>query len=639
MNFFEAQDRARNRTWLLLALFAIALLSFICLSYLAALFIEIGMRAYHEETLPEGSIAEVLTDYHSTDKLLIVATAVSAIVALGTISRIIQLRGGGYAIVDALGGKLIVPAAATGKQRQLVNIVEEMALASGIPMPQLYVLPDRSINAFAAGTKINDSIIGVTEGAVEALDRDQMQGVIAHEFSHIFNGDTRINIRLIGVISGITIISLFGGHLMHMGFLFAVGSRSDWDRRHSGHPIGLVIVAAGAIICVVGAIGLLFGNLIRAAISRQREFLADASAVQFTRNPDGIAGALKKIGEKSGIIKNRHAPEYSHMYFASGVSLNLTNMLASHPPLATRIKRITQGRPLAEKSRPQQPDTGPSTKPRAAAPSVADILVAQIGTINAASLLHARKLRENTPARLNEAAEDPYCARALIYAMLLDRRDERLRDLQFAHLREHADTGVYDLTRRYADDIAKLGHGASLHLVQQLFAALRTLTEFQKRLFMENIAKLIDIDEKLELFEWCIQAAVLHLLFEDPRTAASNLASGADYCLVLSQLATAGNPDTAERCFAAAALEVGPDQSDMNYRRGAIDAQQMFAAAQRLSTLDAGKKQRFAKAAITAVVHDEHIGDEQEQLLRAFFMIIDCSLPVKLEVSRPPAVE
>ena len=636
MNFFEAQDRARGRTWLLLALFAAALASFIGLSYLAALVIEAGMGIYSDGRMPDAGIVRAIADSHSTDKLLIIATAVAAIVALGALSRIFQLRGGGYAIVDSLGGRLIVPAAATGKQRQLVNIVEEMAIASGIPMPQLYVLPDRSINAFAAGTRPNDAIIGVTEGAIAELDRDQMQGVIAHEFSHIFNGDTRINIRLIGVISGITIISLFGGQLMHFGYLAALGSSSWHNRdRGGGGLAGLGIVAAGALICLVGAVGLLCGNLIRSAISRQREFLADASAVQFTRNPNGIAGALKAIGEKSAIIKNRHAPEYSHMYFASGVSLNLVNLLASHPPLATRIERIMQGRPLPEK-KASKPAPAPADAPAAAkkaAPSIADILIAQIGTINAAALMHARTLRESTPERLIEAVEDPYCARAIIYAMLLDRKVERLRELQLAHLHQHADTGVHALTLKFADDIARLGRGESLHLLQLSFAALRSLTGFQRSMFLENMAKLIGIDEKVELFEWCIQAAVSHVLLGS-ESENSNLAQAADYCLALSQLASAGNPDTASSCFGAAAAAVAADCPDLSFQPGEIDAQQMFAAAQRLSTLEPGRKERFARAAIVAVAHDDHIGSGQEQLLRAFFMIIDCSLPARLEAGQ-----
>ena len=644
MNFFEAQDRARSRTWLLLLLFALALASFIILAYLAVLVIEIGSVAYHDSRLPEGGLLQEMIAAHSINKMMIVAGAVTAIVAIGAISRILQLRGGGYAIVDSLGGKLIVPAAATGKHRQLVNIVEEMAIASGIPMPQLYTLPDRSINAFAAGTRPNDAIIGVTEGAIEQLDRDQMQGVIAHEFSHIFNGDTRINIRLIGVISGITIISLLGGQLMYMGMI-ALGAspgRRSWDRdeRGGGSAVGIGIIAAGALICLVGSIGLLCGNLIRAAISRQREFLADASAVQFTRNPDGIAGALAKIGKKSGIISNRNAAEYAHMYFASGVSLNLVNMMASHPPLDTRIKRIMRGRPLTEKaSRPAAPP--PAATPAAgtasggAAGMFVDALIAQIGTVSAAALQQARRIREQTPAQLGEAAEDPYCARAMIYAMVLERKSAQFRQLQLDHLRDHADTGVYDLTVKLEADISKLDKSACLHLLQQSFAALRSLTAFQKNLFLENLAKLVEIDAQVELFEWCIQAAVSHLLLDDgdcPENA--NLAKAADYALMLSQLAGAGNPDTVDSCFAAAAAEVQADWPQLTRQKeDAIDSQQLFAAAQRLSTLDPGKKQRLVRAAIIAVAHDQQIATDQELLLRAFFMIIDCNLPLSLETA------
>jgi Zn-dependent protease with chaperone function len=218
----------------------------------------------------------------------------------------------------------------------LLNVVEEMALASGTPTPPVYLMDrEDGINAFAAGFSPNDAVIGVTRGTATRLDRDELQGVIAHEFSHILNGDMRLNLRLMGLLHGILIIGMLGYFILRMSF-FSQGRRRSRDGKD-----GVPIVVIGAGLAVIGFAGTFFGNLIKAAVSRQREFLADASAVQFTRHPDGIAGALKKIGgfAQGSSIENPNAPIASHMFFGRATS-GFNAMFATHPPLAERIRRV-----------------------------------------------------------------------------------------------------------------------------------------------------------------------------------------------------------------------------------------------------------------------------------------------------------
>ena len=249
-----------------------------------------------------------------TDPQLLVISVVGTLVIVGggSLNKMVQLRGGGQTVAEELGGRLLTAGTADPVERRLLNVVEEMAIASGTPTPPVYLMDrEDGINAFAAGFSPTDAVIGVTKGTATQLDRDELQGVIAHEFSHILNGDMRLNIRLMGLLHGILIIGMLGYFLLRLSFYTGGGRRS-----RSGKE-AIPIMAIGAGLAVIGFAGTFFGNLIKAAVSRQREFLADASAVQFTRQPDGLAGALKKIGGFSAgsSIENPNAPEASHMFF------------------------------------------------------------------------------------------------------------------------------------------------------------------------------------------------------------------------------------------------------------------------------------------------------------------------------------
>lgn len=326
MDFFEAQDVARRRTRLLVILFVAAVVLIILIIYIVVHYLR-GPR-------PGEVIDPVL--------LAVVAGGVVLLVGTGSGYRTLQLRRGGPAVAELLGGRRISPTTTDPAERRLVNVVEEMAIASHIPVPAIYVLDnEEGINAFAAGHSPTDAAVTVTHGTLQALTRDELQGVIAHEFSHIFNGDMRLNLRLMGLLFGILLLAVLGRILLYTGPRGAY--RGGTNRRGGG---GGQIVLIGLALLLVGYIGVFFGRLIQAAISRQREYLADAAAVQFTRNPQGIAGALKKIGaslEAGGPgaqIANAHAEEANHLFFARGIGGLATRLFASHPPLVERIRRI-----------------------------------------------------------------------------------------------------------------------------------------------------------------------------------------------------------------------------------------------------------------------------------------------------------
>ncbi|MDR1010912.1 MAG: M48 family metalloprotease [Opitutaceae bacterium] len=332
MNFFQAQDNARRKSGRLVFFYIAAVVAIIVTIYCVLVF---GLRFASQNSDDPEMFAAPLWQ---PDMFLGTAVVTIAIIGFGSLFKTLSLRSGGGVVARSAGGRLVPPNTGDPQCRRLVNIVEEMAIASGVRMPEVYVLPEAGINAFAAGYSPDDAAVAVTQGALDALTRDELQGVVAHEFSHILNGDMRLNIRLIGLLFGILLITLVGRVVMRLGF------SSDGRRSSSKDKGGSAIAFAllGLAIIIIGYVGVFFGRLIQAAVSRQREFLADASAVQFTRNPGGIAGALKKIGAAASgsRIENPHATETSHMYFANALRSSFGGLLATHPPLIDRIKAI-----------------------------------------------------------------------------------------------------------------------------------------------------------------------------------------------------------------------------------------------------------------------------------------------------------
>src|SRR5439155_355688 len=317
VTFFEHQTRARRSTSLLVVLFALAVVGVVlAVNLVVPLALYVGARGF----------------FTPSPGLYVTLTVVTlAVIGIRTLVGVLQMRGCGDAVAQLAGGVRVERGTRDADERRLLNVVDEMAIASGVSVPHVYVLRgERGINAFAAGYSPNEAVVAVTEGTARTLTRDELQGVVAHEFSHVLNGDMRLSVQMIGVLAGILFIGEVGNFLLR--------ARSGGDDRRSGG--GIVFV--GAALLIIGYAGLFFGRLIKAAVSRQREFLADASSVQFTRNPEGIAGALATIsaGPGSSLVANRRAETLSHMFFATGVSMWFESLFATHPPLLERIARI-----------------------------------------------------------------------------------------------------------------------------------------------------------------------------------------------------------------------------------------------------------------------------------------------------------
>jgi len=638
-DFFQRQDIARRNTTRLVVLFILSVLA-IMVSIDLLLAATMGYLGRDPET---GAIDWTLAADPQLVALSVVGTLI--VVGGGSLFKIAQLRGGGRVVAEELGGRRLNPDTAVPSEEQLLNVVEEMAIASGTPAPPVYLLDNEDgINAFAAGFTPEDAVIGVTRGTAERLTRDELQGVIAHEFSHILNGDMRLNIRLIGLLHGILIIGILGYFILRMAAFSSYGRRRS---RREGNP--LPFLALGAGLAAIGFFGTFFGNLIKAALSRQREFLADASAVQFTRHSEGIAGALKKIGGASAgsSIQNPNAPEASHMFFGRATS-GFSAMFSTHPPLSERIRRIE---PSWDGTFPAlAPPTARAVASSPAAAGVAGFAAAgnldrdlrqpmvsvldHIGQPTEAHIQYAARLVEGLPSPIISAAREPYGARAVIYALLLD-REAAPRQIQLTHLSAAADGGVYRETLRLAPLIQKLDVRTRLPLLDIALPALRALTPVQYQLFKQNVAELVQADDTIDLFEWSLQRILLHNLetqhskVKPARVRHSSLAPLQPHCeLLLSMLAHAGHKDAgaAQRAFEQARQILKLPQARLRRAEecglGALDAA--------LATLEEAApqvKRQILRAAVACIAADQTVTVAETELLRATSASLGCPMP------------
>ena len=336
MNFFEQQDLAQRNTKRLVFLLCLAVISLIAITTLMFSIAFYYMEQNTQSTLANTGLWQGITQNMSWEMFAGISATVCAVILAGSFYKLIQLSSGGRAVAEALGGRPLNVINANADEKKILNVVEEMAIASGTPAPPVYLIEDEAINAFAAGHTPQDAVIGVTRGCIRLLTRDELQGVIAHEFSHIFHGDMRLNLRLVALLNGILLLGLIGEFLLRSS-----GHRRAFSSSKEKSPVAIMGLGLGLVI--IGYTGTFFGKLIKAAVSRQREFLADASAVKFTRNPDGIGGALKKLGGYVGgsQMDVANASEFSHLFFGEGTGTSsFFNALATHPPLEDRIKRI-----------------------------------------------------------------------------------------------------------------------------------------------------------------------------------------------------------------------------------------------------------------------------------------------------------
>lgn len=637
MDFFGAQENARRKTWRLGALFAAAVLSLVLLTNVLVAVVYASATGYAQ---PDRTGLGAMLAALPIEYWLWITFGVLGMVALASLYKYAQVRGGGRAVAESLGGRLLSQTTTDLKERRLLNVVEEMAIASGIPVPPVYVIEEPSINAFAAGFSPQDAVIGVNRGTLEYLDRDELQGVVGHEFSHILNGDTRINLRLIAVLHGILFIGLVGRGLLH-----GVG-RGAARRRTSGASGGAPVLALGLGLLVIGYAGTFFGNVIKAAVSRQREFLADAASVQFTRNPRGIAGALRKIGGlgAGSAMTTAAAGEASHMFFGQVGRVFMNGLLSTHPPLERRIKAVDprwNGQfPVVTPVAVDAAGSGAAdaavsgfTAATSTAAATPDQVADAVGRLDDAALEGAQRLIGGLPAILHEAAHDPFSARALMYALVVD-EPATYRQYQLEHLYAHAERGMLQELDRLQAPLAALDEVARLSLVDMAIPALKELSAQQYRTFIGNLVELIKVDRRIDLMEWVLHRVLLRHLrphFESVRAPAARhgdlAALGDQAAVLLSTLAREGTDGGAGAAdaFAAGMRQIGMSGSligddDPNFAR----LNRALADLQQLKPL---VKPQLVKACAATVLHDAIVTPRQAALLRGVAASLDCPLP------------
>lgn len=636
MNFFESQDRAHKKTTLLVVLFVLAVIALILM---ANVLVMVVFGLIGSEQLQNGGTLIRQMDWKT---FAAVGAGVSVVVVAGSLYKIVALSAGGKVVAESLGGQLIPPNSQDMNQRKLLNIVEEMAIASGTPAPPVYLLAgEHGINAFAAGFSPRDAVIGVSQGAIDHLNREQLQGVIAHEFSHIFNGDMRLNIRLMGALNGILVLGMLGYYLLY--------SSSLSGRRRGNSKDGGGILALAVGLMVIGFAGTFFGALIKASVSRQREYLADASAVQFTRNPNGIAGALKRIGglAAGSTIENPGAPEVSHAFFAQGISGAMQWLAATHPPLEKRILRIDpQWDGKYDSS--DQPETARDDRQTGQAhreTSRADVVAAgaavvgvmtamdHIGNPQPEAVDYARSLLLELPLLIKEAARDPYGARALVYSMALD-KGQAVRAKQMKCLQDLADPGVYALTLKLMPQMNDLDIKFRLPIIDIAIPAIKQLSLSQYSTFKRNLIALIQMDSRVDLMEWSLQKILFRHLdgqffkqapvkarYSNPESLKKEME------IVLSMMAHAGaqNPTGAEGAFGAAVQML--DSSGLRLLlKEQIRIVDLDMALENLDRLKPSAKSRFLKACVASIWHDQRATSVEIELLRAFSSVLDCPM-------------
>jgi len=634
MNFFQQQDQARKQSRWLIIVFMLAVVAIVLAINLIVL-LAVGMTSIETEGVPEIGM-QMITG--NLPLLSGTAIATISVIGLASLFKSASLRGGGGKVARELGGTLVDSDTRDTKRRRLRNVVEEIALASGVPVPEIYVLEQEAgINAFAAGFTPADAAVAVTRGALEKLSRDELQGVIAHEFSHILNGDMRINIRLMGTLFGILLVALIGRRvLIHSHF----AGRSSRDKN------GAVVLLIAFGLMAVGYVGLFFGRWIKAAVSRQREYLADASAVQFTRDPDGISGALKKIAVYSdGSYLNADTEEVSHMLFGDGQKMM---MFSTHPPLHERIGRIDpsfrpeeldrlaakiqRDRIRAEKSEARKAkQAGESNRGMFDADSIID----QIGKPDWDRILAAGVIAASIPDNINQAAHSTEWAPEVLFYTLLG-RDSAVREQQLLLIAQKMGSDSEAQVSALLDAGGLPLAEQRLPLLEMSFPALkRRPPEYVGRV-LETVTDLIEADGHIDVFEYLLARVIKQHLWESQNPNAVKLAGrkSLQACLnealdVMAILAAHGHGEeiAARSAFNAGVVGLGLDaNTPMPGSENWILT--MDRALQKLDQLKSAEKEKVVRAMIEVVLHDGELVPSELELLRVSCELIHVPMPL-----------
>jgi Zn-dependent protease with chaperone function len=635
MDFFAQQARVRGSSRRLVALFALAVIA-IVVAIDAVVWLAMGQHP------ADGSPAPSNLPLLATTTVVVLAG-----IGLSSLFRIMSLTGGGKKVAEGLGAVPVPLDTRDPVLRQLRNVIEEVAIAAGVSVPDIYLMPDEpGINAFAAGYSASDAAICVTRGCLEQLSRDELQGVIAHEFSHVLNGDMRLNIRLMGLLFGIMVLAIVGQRVIWFG-----GGRSN--RRDGG---GDQVWMIGLALIVVGYIGYFFARLIQAAVARSRESLADASAVQFTRQTDGIAGALKKIAvlSEGSTLQAANKQEVAHMLFGEAGRFNA--LFATHPPLLQRIRALEpafreeelvqlaasmlraaeapprhmpEGKAAALSGVPgmQLPPVLPTVSTGAAAVSRAAVTPA---------LQRAAANQSTIPNALTSAVQQPESALVVMLALALSPEAE----LQRAQWRIVADAfgdDVQQSVRARAGELATLSPMARLPLVSLAFPALKQLPEGRQQSLLRALDGLVNVDGRVDLNEYCLVRLLRIQLLEarQPRRAPIDGRKKLPACrdsliLVSTIVAAAGCSDeaSARRAWLLAMQQAFPGET-MAWSPPVAAWQAPFECAlDDLDGLNPIAKELVIQSLLRAIEADGQVSVEEAELLRLICASLHCPVPM-----------
>jgi Zn-dependent protease with chaperone function len=620
MDFFIEQDKARTKTGRLVALFILAV-ALVILSVYAAI---MGVIQY---TSTDPGI-----DFYDPGLFLAIAGATFGVICMGSMIKIAALsKGGGY-VAESLGGTRVGPSTEDPDQRKLINVVEEMAIASGTPVPPVYLLEnEESINAFAAGFSPNDAVIGVTRGCCQRLSREELQGVIAHEFSHILNGDMRLNIRLMGFLGGIMVIATIGQTILR------VGRHRTPSSGKNGKGGGQMVIIA-VLLLIIGYVGVLIGRLIQSTLSRQREYLADASAVQFTRST-GIVGALKKIGgfASGSKIESPAAGEACHMFFGKAVR----SLFATHPPLVDRIRKIEPGfngdfSTVDNASKAGDLD-GPSSlsemDPGRRFSIEPATVMKNIGNITPESVTYSAAVLAAIPEAIKNETRDTLGAYALVCVLLLE-KDPVVKRKQLDLLQGSAPLPVLRQIERVDQVMKDIHPELRLPILDLAIPSLRQMSSAQFTGFQDHVKRLMEADSRITLFEFVLQSVITHRLeaafvHTDRKILFKNITPLAeDIMALLSVLALSGHQDrlVARKAFQAgvAALPIIRENRELEVD---VSFDRLQKAMERISSASFGVKKAVFDACCQCVLFDGRVAVDEAELLRAVAYAVDIPLP------------
>ena len=662
MNFFEQQDQARRRTTWLVVLF---LLSIACVAlsfYGLALFVIVPQA---QDRGAKG--AEI---WWNPQIFMEITGAVCLIIFLGAGVQRLRLGGTGKSVAEALGGQPLQGATDNPDEQKLRDVVDEMAIASGMPVPPIYILQEDSINAFAAGKNPQDAVLGFTRGAITQLNRDELQGVTGHEFSHVAHKDTRLNLRIACVVAGVMLIALIGRVMLQVAGRIATAPRMSSKKDDRGGA-ALAFVAVGLGLLVVGGIGAFFGRLLQAAVSRQREFLADASAVQYSRNPAGISSALRKIGGLPFTpIQSPAASGLNHFFFSKSIH----SWLSTHPPLPERIHRIEQGgfindvvsqsssatsmdsigansnsgglaagfvgdgaSRVSVDSTKNYPESHPNFHAATHADgrplTRADVFEATLSkVVPQESLDGARVLLKKIPDAVQIAAREPLDVQAVLLLLVTNPENENRDQVRALALKQLGES-VVACWDRLASSMLELPDEIRLVVLDLCVPTLTQLTKQQYVAFRTTLTAAMRSDSQIDLFEWMTRIVLTRRIeirfgaMSKKKPTRSMQECSQEMRIVLGTLARAGGSGHGARAFdlGAAACELNglafPSASEC-----ALDA--LHISLEVLDALASSDRQLLAKALVCVAAADNIYTTQELLLLRAFAYRLDIHLPL-----------